>query len=419
MFIPYKLHHDLLLGVATAATQIEGGDNTNTNWYRFSLTIGNVKDGSSPLRADNHYELYEEDAKLMKDLNIQIYRMGIEWGRIEPEKDKFNDEAMKHYINEIKLLQSYGIKVLLTLHHFSNPLWFEDIGGWLDENNIKYFLNFVRYVVNNLKGIVDEYVTINEANIYASNSYLFGVWYPMHKNMKEAGLVMRHLCLAHIYSYKIIKEINPNTKVGFANHMAGFKPARKHNIIDKFVARFMDNAFNNSINRAMAYGKFSYPMGKIKGLKGEYIDFFGINYYTGNLVRGTKLETKKDCPHNDLGWEIDPILFNEFIEKFHKEFNKPIYITENGTADKADSFRAKYIYDHLKVIADKEYVKRYYHWTFMDNWEWAEGEAARFGLVEVNYETQERKIRPSGYFYKDIIDNKGITEDSINKYLNK
>ena len=194
MFTPYKLHDDLLLGVATAATQIEGGDNTNCNWYRFSLTIGNVKDGSSPLRADNHYELYEEDAKLMKDLNIQIYRMGIEWGRIEPEKDKFNDEAMKHYINEIKLLQSYGIKVLLTLHHFSNPLWFEDIGGWLDENNIKYFLNFVRYVVNNLKGIVDEYVTINEANIYASNSYLFGIWYPMHKNMKEAGLVMRHLC---------------------------------------------------------------------------------------------------------------------------------------------------------------------------------------------------------------------------------
>ncbi len=413
---PYKLHDNLLLGVATAATQIEGGNNTNTNWYRFSLEEGNVKDGSSPLRCDDHYRLYKEDAALMKKMNIEIYRMGIEWGRIEPEEGKFSDSEMAHYIDEIKLLKEKGIKVLLTLHHFSNPLWFEDKGGWLKKENINFFIDFVKYVVTNLKDLVDEYVTINEANIYAANCYLFGVWYPKHTKMKEAGKVMKHLCIAHILSYKLIKEINPKALVGFANHMAGFKPAR-NKFIDKKVAKFMDNAFNNSINRAMAYGKFSFPMGRSKKLKGEYIDFFGINYYTGNLVQGFKMFTKKDCPKNDLGWEINPVEFNEFIEKFHNEFGKPIYVTENGTADAKDAFRAQYIYDHIKVISDKEYVTRYYHWTFMDNWEWAEGEKAKFGLVEVNYETQERKIRKSGHFYSELIKNKEVNEEMIKEYL--
>jgi beta-glucosidase len=419
MFEPFNNHKNLKLGVATAATQIEG-DCKNTNWYLLSKVKGAIKDGSTPDNANKHYRLYKEDTALMKKMGIQIYRMGIEWGRIEPKKGVFDEEVMKHYIDEITLIQKSGIEVLVTLHHFSNPIWFEEIGGWTKEENIDEFLNFVDYVVTNLKGIVKEYCTINEANIYASNSYLFGNWYPQHKSMKEAGKVMKHLCIAHIESYKLIKKIDKNTKVGFANHMAGFKPSRPNNIIDKRVTKFLDDTFNNSINHAMAEGKFSFPMGSNKKkYAGKYIDFFGINYYTVNYVKGTKFFTRQEgVEHNDLGWEINPVVFDEFLEKFHKEFpDVEIYVTENGTCDKKDTFKPKYIYDHLKVVSNKEFVTRYYYWCFMDNWEWAEGEGPKFGLVECDFKTQDRKIRASGNFYSDIIKNGGVNQKAIDKYL--
>mgnify|MGYP003290644341 CR=1 FL=1 len=416
MLEPFKLHKDLKLGVATAATQIEGKEE-NTNWYRFSTEKGNIKDGSTPLRANNHYELYKEDIALMKKMNMEIYRMGIEWARIEPKRGHFNSEAMKHYIDEIKALKAHKIDVLVTLHHFSNPLWFEDMGGFLNKYAVDIFTNFVNYVVTNLKGLVKEYVTINEANIYASNGYLFGIWPPKKKSMHLAGKVMKTLSLCHIESYKIIKKIDKNAKVGFANHMAMFTPNNPKNLIDRQGAKFFDSAFNDSINKAMATGVFTFPMGSSKKYKGNYIDFFGINYYTRNMVKGFKMFTKVDAPHNDLGWEISPACLQEFLERFHKEYGVDIYITENGTCDSKDAFRSKFIYDHLKVISNLDYVKRYYHWTFMDNWEWAEGESARFGLVECDFETQKRTIRPSGNFYSEIIKSKEITSKMIEKYI--
>ncbi len=324
---------------------------------------------------------------------------------------------MNQYIDQIKLRQKNGIDVLITLHHFSNPLWFEDMGAFLNKDAVSLFLEYVDYVTTNLKGIAKEYCTINEANIYSMNAYLFGIWPPKRKNISAASKVMKTLCLCHIEAYKLIKKIDPNVRIGFANHMAMFTPENPKSVLDKMGAKFFDNAFNNSINRAMAFGEFSFPMGNSKKLKGNYIDFFGINYYTNNTVKGFSMHTRKDCEHNDLGWEINSNCLRVFCEKFYKEFNKEIYITENGTCDRKDSFRAKYIYDHLKAISDLGYVKRYYHWTFMDNWEWAEGESARFGLVECDFETQRRKIRPSGNFYSEIIKNKEVNNKMIEKYF--
>lgn len=414
----FKIHKDLKLGVATAATQIEGGEK-NTSWYRFSLEKGNVKDNTTPLNANNHYELYKDDIKLMKKMNIEIYRMGIEWSRIEPSKGEFCLEAMNHYIDEISLLKEKGIDVLVTLHHFSCPLWFEDAGGFLKKENINDFIDYVKYVVISLKGLVKEYITINEANVYAANSYLFGIWPPKIKKMSSAGKVMRHLALAHIEAYKLIKALDKDIKVGFASHLVMFKPANPKNIFDRIGAKFYDNSFQANLNRAMGRGNFGFPMGKVKVTKGDYMDFLGINYYTKNLVKGFKMFVDPNTEHNDLGWDISPLSLDELCKRFYEEFHKDIYITENGTCDKNDSFRSKYIYDHLKVISSLPYVKRYYHWTFIDNWEWAEGESARFGLVECDYETQKRTIRESGHFYSEIIKNKEVNEEMIKKYLTK
>jgi len=415
---PYKLRKDLLLGVATAATQIEG-DEENTNWYRFSLDKNNTKDGSTPYLANKHYTKYKEDTLLMKQMCIEIYRMGIEWSRIQPKENEFNEEAIKHYIDEISLLQENGIKVLVTLHHFSNPLWFEDMGGFLNKNAVAIFKKYVEYVVTKFKGLVKEYVTINEANIYASNSFLFGIWPPKKTKVRYASKVMKTLAICHIEAYKIIKAIDPDTKVGFANHMVEFSAKNPKNPFDRLGAKFYDNAFQGNLNRAMTYGKFGFPMGHSRKYKGDYIDFFGMNFYTRNIIHGFKMTTDTQGDHNDLGWQISPSSLEKFCKRFYDEFQKEIYITENGTADRNDNFRAKYIYDHLKVIAPLPYVTRYYHWTFMDNWEWAEGQEAKFGLVECVFETQERIIRPSGHFYTEIINNKEVTQEMITKYIEK
>ena len=411
----FKLHDDLKLGVATAATQIEG-DEQNTSWYEFSLGKGNVKDGSTPFRANKHYQLYKEDIALMKKMNIEIYRMGIEWARIEPEEGKFSKEAITHYIDEIKLLKKNNIEVLVTLHHFSNPLWFEKKGAFLSKDAIPTFLRFVEYVVTSFKGLVNEYCTINEANVYATSSYLFGVWPPMKKDFKAMLKVMKTLALCHIEAYKLIKSIDPTCKVGFANHMAKFAPKREKNIIDKIASKLYDTGFQNSLTRAMATGVFKFPLGSSKKYKGNYIDFFGMNYYSRKRIKGLSLLEDDTVSHNDLGWGISPESLNELCERFHNEYKVDIYITENGTCDAKDEFRCKFIFDHLKAISTLQYVKRYYHWTFIDNWEWAEGESARFGLVALDFETQERKIRKSGYFYSNIIKEKEITDEMIKEY---
>jgi len=169
----------------------------------------------------------------------------------------------------------------------------------------------------------------------------------------------------------------------------------------------------------MAYGKFSFPLGLFGRKKGTYYDFIGINFYTRNIVSHFSFKPLEGGERNDLGWDISPKSLTKLVEKYHSKYKKDIYITENGTADKEDNFRSKFIYTHLKAISNLDYVKRYYHSTFMDNFEWAEGESAKFGLVKYNYTTKEKTIRPSGHFYTDIIINHEVNDDMIKKYFDQ
>jgi len=414
---PFKIHSDLKLGVATAATQIEGGDQNNS-FYEFSLIKGRIKDDTTPFVANQHYRKYKLDAKLMSDMHIQVYRMSLEWSRIEPELGEFNAAAMQHYIDEIMELNLKGIKVLVTLHHFSNPVWFEKKKAFLDKNNNKYFEEYVDYVSKHLNGVAYEICTINVPNIYAFTSYVKGIWPPAHKSVKEAKIVMRNLAHCHVEAYKILHKNISDCRVGFANHLVYFAPKSKRNIFDRMEAKSFTSMFQDSIMKAMGYGKRTRFLGSIGEKSGKYYDFIGINYYLRNVVHNRKVTTDENAITNDLGWEIYPEGLRKLCEKEHKIFKSDIYVTENGTCDSKDEFRSKYIYDHVRAISDLEFVKAYYHWTFIDNWEWAEGQTAKFGLVDLDYKSQVRTIRESGYMYTDLIDNGGVTQEMIDKYLN-
>ena len=422
----FRLKEGLLLGTATAATQIEGGDKNN-NWYRFAEE-GKVDDGTSPYRADDHYVRWREDIDLMAEMGLQIYRLGIEWSRIEPSHGEFDSAVLAHYREEIEYMISKGIKPLLTLHHFTNPLWFEDMGAWAHSESADIFMNFAEKVIDALGDIVDEYITINEPNVYNLNSFFYGTWPPEHKSLSEFVKVFSNMTAAHIRAYNMIHEKRAKmgkrreeTLVSFANHLRVFEPENPKSLWHKICSRFTSYMFQDAITEAMMTGKCRFPVLKRKGVtRGKYYDFIGINYYSRSTVSGIADGTRKDCFHNDLGWEIYHEglieLSNNLSEKYGREY--PVFITENGTCDNFDAFRPRFIYDQLKLVSETENnITRYYHWSFTDNFEWREGEAARFGIVHVDYETQTRTVKGSGKLYSSMIKNKGVTDEAYAEFV--
>jgi beta-glucosidase len=303
-------------------------------------------------------------------------------------------------------------------------MWFEKLGGFATPANIPVYLGFVEYAVKQFGDLVDEYVTVNEPNVFAVQGYFIGLFPPGERSMGAAIRVMSVMASCHIQAYTLIHKMRKemgyvNTKVGYAHHARVFDPKSKANLWHRLCAYLVRRMFQGALARACLLGRFSFPMkryGKIK--PGEYADFLALNYYTRSSVSSLADGMASGVPVNDLGWEIYPQGIVQCAGEIHDLLNRPIYITENGTCDNNDTFRCRYIYEHLKVLSESGLpVQRYYHWCFTDNFEWCEGESARFGLVHVDYETQKRTIKKSGLFYSDIIRQKGVSNEIYNKYI--
>ena len=418
----FSLKPNMLLGVASAPTQIDGGDLNHTwnDWYR----QGKIKDGSDPAVATDHWNRWREDILLMHSLGIRTYRFGIEWARVEPEEGRFDDAAIAQIKEELMLMIGMGIKPLVTLHHFTNPMWFEKKGGWEKSDNIRSFLIYVEHVVKAIGHLAAEYITINEPNVYAANGYMFGTWPPGKKSLSLTAAVMSNLATAHIRAYRLIHDVRQSlgfkdSMVSFANHLRVFEPKNRLNPAHRLAASEAEKLFQGLLTEAMVTGKFRRPL-RCAGLEriGTYCDFHAVNYYSRSTVSGLSDGVREGCHKNDLGWEIYP----EGIVKVCRDLMKlrpmPIYITENGTCDLGDSFRSRFIYDHLKVLCESKLpVKRYYHWCFNDNFEWIEGNYARFGIVQTDFDTMERTVKRSGEFYSEIIRQHGVSEELYAKYV--
>ncbi len=418
----FSLKSNMLLGAASAATQIEGGS-LNHSWNDWA-DKGHIKDGTSPRRANNHWHLWREDTRLMKDMGLQICRLGIEWARIQPREGVFDQGVIDRYIEEIKLLHSYNIKPLVTLHHFTNPMWFEKKGAFTKAENIPLFISFIQKVVAAFGGLVNEYITINEPNVYATNGYFFGQWPPGQKSFFKAVKVMSVMASAHIKSYEAIHTLRKNmgftdTKVSFANHVRVFDPKNPKNPLHCLAAGLTERFFQGSLTKAMCLGEFSFPITNVDGHRpSTYCDFIAINYYTRSTVSKLGDGVKAGVPVNDLGWEIYPQGMIQCAQALYDLCPLPIYITENGTCDNTDTFRSRYLFDHLQALCQSSLpIERYYHWCFCDNFEWIEGETPRFGLVAIDYESQRRTVKKSGEFFSALIQKGGVTQELYDEYV--
>lgn len=418
---PFQLPRGFLLGAATAATQIEGGDENN-NWSDWCRQ-GKIRDRTSCVRANDHWNRYKDDIRLMQQLHIQTYRMGLEWSRIEPKSGQFNEEAIAHYRDELMLLRKAGITPLVTLHHFSHPLWLCKEGEFEKKSVVRYFERYVRYVVERIGDLVSDFITINEPNVYVTQGYFLGKWPPGKRSIPLMARVYRNMTLCHIAAYRAIHEVRSKmgfpgkTMVGVAHNVCVFAPYHWYNPLDSMAACSLSYLLQDSVMRMMVGGRVPVLMRPfVHGVKpGRYFDFIGINYYQrmGVRFKGFRQEVLPGAPKNDLGWEIYPQGLEELCKRFYRQYHAPIWITENGTCDNTDSFRARYIADHLEAVRRAidagVPVERYYHWSIIDNFEWAEGESARFGLIHCDYETQRRSIKNSGRIYGEICRDGGIS----------
>ena len=343
----------------------------------------------------------------MAEMGIRHYRFGLEWARLEPRQGAFSMEEIGKVRQEIELLHQNNIHVLLTLHHFSNPMWFERAGGFLNKSAVEQYLAMVEFAVRHLGDLVDEYVTVNEPNVYAVCGYLGAGFPPGEFSMPHALRVMKVLGECHRRAYRLIHDIHKELgyaepKVGLAVHMRAFVPYNAKNLWHRIACRISEYNFQTKLNKTYMLGRGC-----------RYADFLGLNYYARTATSGLGDGTLSGVPVNDLGWEIYPAGIVECCQKLHELLPElPIYITENGTADNNDTFRRRYLYEHLKALSESGLpVTRYYHWCFVDNFEWLEGFTARFGLVHFDTATHARTVKKSGEFYSRMIAEHGVTEE--------
>lgn len=418
----FSLSPGMLLGVASSATQVDGGalDHSWNDWY----AQGKVRNGGDPRLAADHWNRWREDVLLMHRMGIQTYRFSVEWARIEPEEGRFDLEALEHVKEELMLLLAVGIRPLVTLYHFTTPMWFEDKGGWEKYDNVRCFLIYVERVVKHIGHLASEYITINEPNAYAYNGYVSGNWPPGKKSVSAACGVLSNLASAHIKAYRLIHDVRRglgfrDSRVSFAIQLRVFEPRNRLNPTHRITAAEAEKLFQTLPLEAMVTGQFRRPLrNNGRDRKGTYCDFYAVNYYSRSTVSGLADGAREGCYKNDLGWEIYPQGIVQVCAPLSRLRAMPIYITGNGTCDLNDSFRSRFLYEHLKALSESGLpVKRYYHWCFTDGFQWLEGSYARFGLVYTDFETMERTVKRSGEFYSKIIKHRGVTDKMYDKYV--
>ncbi|MCX6765800.1 MAG: glycoside hydrolase family 1 protein [Candidatus Moranbacteria bacterium] len=410
---------DFFWGAATSAHQVEGNNVNNwSQWERENAgrLAKEAKDKWQDWqkekfpemfnpenyisgRACDHYNRYEEDFDLAQSSGHNAHRFSIEWSRIEPEEGKFNEKEIEHYRKVILALRKRNIEPFATLWHWTNPLWLEEKGGCESKKFPFFFSRYAQYVVKNLGESVKFWITLNEPTSVIAASYCIGNWPPQKKNLIVAWKLYGNFARAHIEAYKIIRLISKDARVGFANALHSFEPYRKNSWLDKL---------------SVAVGLYFVNKRMLNLTKG-YNDFLTVQYYFHNRFKFPRKIRLGDKPVNDLNWEIYPEGLYHVL-KWLKEYNLPIYVTENGLAD-ADEKRADFIKNHLqwikKAIDEGADVRGYFYWSLMDNFEWDKGFWPRFGLVEIDYQTLERKPRKSFYAYEEIIKNNGLITNVI------
>jgi beta-glucosidase len=393
-----------LWGTSTSAYQVEGGIRNNWSvWEQSEERLKQLKraeldpDDYICGQAVDFYHKYREDLDRAAELGTGAFRFSLEWARLQPERDTWDTEAFNYYRDLMRECRQRGLKTVVTLWHWTEPVWFSREGGWSNKQAVDFFMEYVSTVLNELGGSVDYWVTLNEPMIYLGHTYITGQFPPGKRKLLRYFRAKRNLVEAHKQSYDIIHKHFPKSQVGFTNITNFFEPARKWCPVEIFISKLVSYVTNSSF------------LNKVR----RHMDYVGVDYYFHDrIVWYPPFKKNLNKKTTDMGWEIYPEGIYHVLMDLSK-YGKPIYVMENGLADESDRHRADFIREHLAyvyaAIADGADVRGYFYWSLLDNFEWDKGWYPKFGLYEVNLETMARKPRPSVDVYKDICQNNQIS----------
>ena len=424
-------------GAATAAHQNEGG-NSGNNWHLWEQQEGHIYQGQQSERATNWWDLATaaSDFDRAAEMGLNALRISVEWSRIEPEPGEFDRAAFAKYAEMLRLLRERGLEPMVTLHHFTDPIWLGELGGWENPLIGDYFSRFTERVVDALGDQVNLWCTINEPIVYAFYGFHQGLFPPGLASMPRALTVLKNMLLAHGRAYRTIHRLQNGAVVGLAHHLRYFLPANPANPLDRRVAAFFDQIGNRSTLDAVTYGRLGplLGVGQVVPQLIDSSDYIGLNYYSTTHISFAASQPKMlfarqyhspelascECTSDGQPFcEINPPGMYLALKKL-QEYGKPVYITENGLPDREDKQRpyllATYLPEVWRAIQDGVDVRGYYHWTLVDNFEWAEGWNLRFGLIELDPVTGERTPRTSAAIYSRIAQANGVPRAVVEQW---
>ena len=405
---PVEFPAGFLWGAATAGHRIEGDNFCSSNWHKEIREHYPTPSG----KACNFLEKWPQDLAMLSELKHQVFRMSMEWSRIEPVEGRYDENAMKYYLAIFEELKRRNIKLCLTLHHFSHPQWFEEKGEFFRRENLDYFLRYLEYLVPQIAPYVDFWLIFNEINNFDAMTL-----YDRKANM----------LIAHARAAAVVRTVS-NAPVSTAHAMTPYQPKCPEDEFDITMARIKNWTVNDFFYHAIRTGEILFPYRNaefIEGLKGS-CDFWAINYYTRHFVsaRDAKGNAKRYKSHR-----IRPVNREFYLEEFYQQGlvdglctlrDRPVFMTENGFCCDDDRLRILYLGRYLQALSEAIErgcdVRGYLYWSLLDNYEW-NSFIPRFGIVSVDFHTFERKLKPSALFFREIIERNGFDRNLVLKYL--
>lgn len=401
---PQATRPPFLWGAGTSSHQVEGNNDRN-DWWEWEQRPGAIRDGARSGAACLHWERYEEDLDLLRALNLDCYRFSLEWSRIEPEPGRYDEAALRHYRAMLLACRARSITPMVTLHHFTNPIWFAAQGGWEEPKNLLHFERYARLAGERYGDLVDDWITVNEPEVLGFYGYASGAWPPGVTDRSRALDVIANLLEAHGRAAHALRDADRTDAdgdgraaiIGAAKQWVFLEPKRSWWPLDRLAAAAQNSVFNEAVVRALAGGPVDLRIPGARGVRRTIdtltgaSDFLGLNYYTRwkvVLLARDPRSARRGATVSDLGWEVYPEGLERAIDAV-APYGLPIVVTENGVADAADRLRGPFIRESLASLdrarARGREVRGYIHWSLLDNFEWSDGYLGRFGLYAVDF----------------------------------
>jgi beta-glucosidase len=452
---------DFVWGVATSAFQIEGAvqedGRSESIWDRFTRTAGAVQDGTHGDVACDHYHRYADDVGMMTELGVGAYRFSVAWPRVIPAgRGPVNQKGLDFYSRLVDRLLEKRITPYVTLYHWDLPQILQDEGGWVNRETAEAFVRFADVVSRHLGDRVKHWITHNEPWCASHLGYRTGLHAPGLRDWPSAIRACHHFLVSHGWTVPLLRTNALGSQVGITLNMTHAVPASTSDE-DLDACRHFDGGLNRwfldplyrghyPADIVEDYARLGYlPGGGLSSFVREgdlreaarYTDFIGINYYSRTVIRSEAVAEEKNRPRTvhaapksewtDMGWEVYPHGLFQVLTRVHLEYNPPaLFVTENGasygqrpdaTGRVRDTLRLRYLRDHFlatkQAIDAGAPVRGYFAWSLMDNFEWDRGYSQRFGLVWVDYTTQQRILKDSALWYRRVAGDNAVPDESV------